>query len=367
MFDFEQIVEGLLLVLESKTDLLKEVSSKQPGVDEYVLNEIYACITSTGGKYHKPSNWEPYIDYTYLLNAVLAAACNDRSIINANEGKAKANYKTFLGTKVDDVEQFYNFIGSNWNSTYTNSLKTIDKTNLQDFNQFTKRIYQAAISAKSASAIKENIFNTLVNETIINSLVKIFQTRLNKLQKAKISINMLVAQATNMNLSTYDIFLKDLFINVNKYASGSKPSNKDIIEVLRDIRIEFENLLNIALQTNKLYTTYLRRNYPNWNSPGIDKTIYDKNNNPQQMYIFAKEGKLTGSAGAGKGVALISGYNLTKIQADNTEEGKELIKIIKDICAGVNEGPGASERLAAVGAAAGSLAAIGGVKSGFSM
>ena len=122
-----------------------------------------------------------------------------------------------------------------------------------------------------------------------------------------------------------------------------------------------------SLQTNKLYTAYLRRNYPNWDSPGIDKTIYDKNNNPQQMYIFAKEGKLTGSTGAGKGMTLLSGYNLTKIQTDNTEEGNALIKMIKDICAGVNQGPGASERIDAVGAAAGSLAAIGGVKSGFSM
>ena len=360
MLDFEQLVEGLLL--EGTGDVATKFATNIPGLTEADLEYLFINVIKPGASISAISTnvCENILNYIGVLDQIIKIF-GKKSLSELRSELSKPTMRFIV-----NADNFYTELKSM--SSYTVAKATpLTAIKINDLCPDVQQLYRKGITSKSVSAIKENIFNTLINETIINALIKIFQTRLNKLQQVKISVNMLVGHITNMNTSTYDVFLKDLFFNVANYASGKRPANKDIIDVLQDIRIEFEDLLNIVLQTNKLYTTYLRRNYPNWNSPGIDKTIYDKNNTPQMMYIFAKEGKITGSSGAGKGMTLIPGYNLTKIQTDNTEEGKELIKMIKDICAGINHGSGASERTANVGAAAGSLAAIGGVKSGFSM
>jgi hypothetical protein len=384
MFDFEQLVKGLLLVLESKTDLLNQVKSKLPGVNEFVLNEIYSCITSTGGKYYKPVNWEPYIDYTYLLNAVVAAACNDPSIINANEGKAKTNYKAYLKSNPDDVDQFYNFIWAYWdtNPRYLNSLKTIDKLDFKDFNQFTKRIYQAALSEKGASALKENIFQQIKNLTIVNSLLSIFNNRLTKMNQLKITVNMLVPKLTNFKTSTLELFIKDVIDNVDAYSAGKKPANIEILEVINDLHISFEDLLNIALNTKKVYTTILQNNLPDWDKTGSENSFaYKYALTKENIYKFAKEGKIDisqkdSTTGGTKIISIhtptstssvIKLFTLEEIYNTKIAEGVELYKQIKDICTGINKKAGAGERLAAGANAAAGLAAIGGVKSGFSM
>jgi hypothetical protein len=357
MLNFRQIVETLLYESELK-NAQGFFAKKIPSTSEQALTQIYNLLASSD-RYIAGEKWEEYLEHTPIFNAV----------VEAGGGSYQKIRDAIKANNISNIEDFYSFINNALTASpdIANKIKPLD----QGFDPNSllpdvKSTYDKAFKQRTKSVLVQNVYPTLVNETVVNSLLKIFENRLTGLERLKIKMNMLGSKITDKRTPLLEALIKDIFNNIQTYSSGKKPANTDIINVLQSINISYEDLITLGSYVEELYKLKLAGKFPNYNkgdkTSNMQKAAYDSSLTPENIYLFAKDGILQYNV-PGKGLQKSNiYYNLKQIESENTNPGNEIIKIIKSISTGIREKEGFSQKAAAATSALQSVAAFGGAK-----
>jgi len=207
--------------------------------------------------------------------------------------------KTKETAKKTNINTFFTAVNNKLN-TFSN-LKSI-AAGYEFVDPEINRIFTIALKLKSKNILVQNVWPQINTLTIIDGISKIFQTRLTGLERAKISMTMLNQvkneRITNLtNFNTYnDAFLKDLFSNLDAYSSGAKKINSEIAGILLKINVTYNDLLEIATYTQRLYKSLLYNQYPDFNVENSnDKASVEASleNIKENSYNLAKFGHFT--------------------------------------------------------------------------
>jgi hypothetical protein len=365
--DFKALVESLLF--ESIEDF-KRLFQDKLNVTDADFNRIYTLLAS-GDRYIPGERWEPSLEATPVLDVVVKAL--------GNSYRAAKNLLT--AKKIASIEQFYDVVYQslqalpNKEEVLRDILPIDQGFDFQKLNADVRTTYDKALKHRTGNVLVQNVWPTINQETIIDSIVKILETRLTGLERVKISVNLLKnyivtgGRGTNTTLTRpnfktlTETFLKDLFSNTVEYSKGNKKANPDIVNVLNNINISYEDLLKIATYTRQLYEALLFTEYPDAEEnekkkAAVEASLAAVNDN---SFILAKNGMFVYTLPNAKIAIRPTGgqgdyYTLNYIEKLNLDPGKEIIKIIKDISSGIRvKQPGAGK---IIGKAAGALGAL---------
>lgn len=277
-----------------------------------------------------------------------------KSYGGSNKTKAASKKE---GTTIND---FYRPINDKISSVIS-SLKPVQNGYIfQDQDGEIGRLYRVALKVKNKNILAENVWPAISNLTILESLVKIFDTRLTKIEKINITMNMLVTtpSASLQNKDSFlryaDTLIKDVYKNLPQYSSGGKKANKEIVEVLQNINVGYDDLLQLATYTNNFYEELLKAKFPEAqivnNEPNIQQRAIDASleHVGENALILAELGTFKYTLPTTKEITNINVpisqqnqtkdntlYNLQQIEKLNTPAGKEIIRIIKEISTGI--------------------------------
>lgn len=355
MLDFEKLV-SILLCESEVSNALGVFTKKIPGVTEQDLTQIYNLLASSD-RYIAGEKWEEYLESTPIFNAIIEAG-------GGSYQKVRDLIKT---NNIKNIEEFYNNINSALISTpaILNKVKPLDqgfdtKVLLPDV----KSTYDKAFKQRTKSVLVQNVYPTLLNDTVVDSILKIFENRLTGLERFNIKMNMLGSKITDKRTPLLEALIKDIFTNIQSYSAGKKPANTDISNVLSGINISYEDFVQLGTYIEELYKLKLAAKFPNYNTGinNVQKEAYDKSLTPENIYNFAKNGILHFFI-PGKGLQKSNVvYNLKQIESENTKPGNEIIKIIKSISSGIREKEGFSQKVAAATSALQGVASFAGAK-----
>lgn len=375
--DFKNLVEQFLL--EDVNTFLTKITSKVPGINVGALKAFYDMLNSPD-RYISGERLEPYLEFTPVFNAIVMA-------LGGTYDKAREVIADLKKNNTNNVDTFYNIV----NTQITEDILryVIPLVNF-DFNQKyasgnVRDTYFKARKLRTKQVLVQNVWPTLQPLTIYDALIKIFDIRLFGLEKVKISMQILLGAAGSQSLQSVtrfksyaQTFLDDLFANFEQYSSGSKKVDPNLVKVLENINITYEDLITIATYTQELYTflinSYIDSLPQNITQEAKDRTLEASMKNlKRNTVILAKYGSFTHTLPitdisiTPQEVREPTKYTLEQIEKLNSEPGNEIVEKIKSISTGIRENDPQfqkliSQRIGYATQAASAIAAAAGAK-----
>lgn len=323
MFNFKQLVESLLL--ESQQNFLTTHQGKIPGLNIAVLTAIYDLLSPKGYNYVAAKVWEPYTDFTPVLNAITMA-------LGGTFKDARDNIKNAAITTADD---FYKHIASLITPSIEAFIKPIDRyTPTDTIVPDVRDTHSRALRLKSSNVLQQNVWPSIENLTVVDAVSTILKNRLTGLENLKMKFIIPLKKISEIATgSNYDNVMLDVFKNFEAYSKGSKKYSKDIVEVLKSVDIVPEDFVKVATHTRNLYADLLNNEYSALPDDERDSNI-NASFTHENIWEFAKTGTFTYILNNKKEIGTDK-YTLKFIQTLSTENSKLLIEQIKSMSAGV--------------------------------
>lgn len=325
MFNFQQLVESLLL--EDQQNFLTTYQGKIPGLNLAVLTAIYDLLSPKGYNYVAAKVWEPYTDFTPVLNAITMALGG--TFKDARDKIKKAT------TPITTADEFYTYIETLITPTIDAFIKPIDRyTPTDTIVPDVRDTHSRALRLKSSNVLQQNVWPSIENLTVVDAVSTILKNRLTGLENLKMKFVIPLKKISEIATgSNYDNVMLDVLKNVEAYSKGSKKYSKDIVEILKSIDIVPEDFVKVATHTKNIYADLLNNEYS-----ALPDDERDSNINAsfihENIWEFAKTGTFTYILNNKKEISA-NKYTLKFIQALSTDNSKLLIEQIKSMSAGL--------------------------------
>ena len=325
MFNFKQLVESLLI--ETQQDFLNTYGSRITGLNLPVLTAIYDLLSPKGYNYVAAKVWEPYTDFTPVLNAITMA-------LGGTFKDARDKIKSATPA-INTADEFYTYILTLLTPPIDSLIKPLDRyTPTDTIVPEVKDTHSRALRLKSSNVLQQNVWPSVENLTVVDAISTILKNRLTGLENLKMKFVIPLKKISEIATgSNYDNVMLDVFKNVEAYSKGSKKYSKDIVEILKSIDIVPEDFVKVATHTKNLYADLLNNQYS-----ALPDDERDSNINASFIYEniweFAKTGTFTYILNNKKEIGTDK-YTLKFIQTLSTDNSKLLIEQIKSMSAGV--------------------------------
>ena len=323
MFNFQQLVESVLL--ESQQDFLTAYQGKIPGLNLAVLTAVYDLLSPKGYNYVAAKVWEPYTDFTPVLNVITMAL----------GGTYKDARDKIKNAPITTADEFYTYIKTLIVPPIDALIKPIDRyTPTDTIVPDVRDTHSRALRLKSSNVLQQNVWPSIENLTVVDAISTILKNRLTGLENLKMKFVIPLKKISEIATgSNYDNVMLDVFKNFEAYSKGSKKYSKDIVEILKSIDVVPEDFVKVATHTRNLYSDLLNNEYSTLPDDERDNNI-NASFIHENIWEFAKTGTFTYILNNKKEIST-NKYTLKFIQALSTGNSKLLIDQIKSMSAGV--------------------------------